>query len=431
MTVLSARNIGKAFRSYRSEWSRILRWFGLSCKPAEESWILRNISFDISSGESIGVIGPNGVGKSTLLKMIVGTMKPSEGKIVTNGRIAAILELGMGFILERTGRENVYHTAGLMGFTRNEIDEKIADIESFAAIGEYFDQPLRIYSSGMQMRVAFAVASAWGPDILIIDEALSVGDIYFQQKCLTKIQEIIAKGTSLILVSHDTHTIREFTQQAIFLNHDKYYFDNTEIILELYERILLEQSKKESATKLSISKSLSSSGYQDDIENEDQTNVLIDDGTVQCVSFKSLGRDGESNRKFVYGSTIVIDIFFELKTNVDDPVIGIMIKDRLGRDVFCCDTDTYFGILLDSFSDTLRLRFEFTNILVEGIYFISLSLAQKNPKGIESFEHMYFAHRISHFYSVKVNKENSFRGIVDLKPVIDPSPLLDRKGVLL
>ena len=152
MNLLSVVELGKAYRVYSSEWKRFARWFGLKPKPKDENWVLKHVSFSIHAGEAIGIIGQNGAGKSTLLKMITGTLEPSEGSVTVNGKISAILELGMGFSPELTGRQNVYHTAGMMGFKAIEVANAIAEIESFADIGDYFDKPVRVYSSGMQVR---------------------------------------------------------------------------------------------------------------------------------------------------------------------------------------------------------------------------------------------------------------------------------------
>ncbi len=179
MSLLTIKNLGKSYRSYRSEWLRFASWFNIPTRPCEEHWILRGLNFEIQPGESIGIIGQNGAGKSTLLKMITGTLQPTEGSIQRNGRIAAILELGMGFSPERTGRQNARHAAGLMGFSTNQIDELMPQIENFAELGFYFEEPLRTYSSGMQMRLAFAVTTASRPDILIVDEALAVAIVIF------------------------------------------------------------------------------------------------------------------------------------------------------------------------------------------------------------------------------------------------------------
>jgi lipopolysaccharide transport system ATP-binding protein len=217
MTLLSVANVGKSFRKYKSDWHRFANWFGLKIKPVKEHWVLRHINFDVNAGEAIGIIGQNGAGKSTLLKILTGTLQVNEGNILTNGRIAAILELGMGFNPDLSGRQNVFNSAGLMGFSAEQIAKSMPDIEAFAEIGTYFNQPVRVYSSGMQMRVAFAVATAWRPEILIVDEALSVGDSYFQHKCFARIREFQEHGTSLMLVSHDLNAIQSLCSRAILL----------------------------------------------------------------------------------------------------------------------------------------------------------------------------------------------------------------------
>ena len=179
---LVVEKLGKAFKTYASEWHRFLSWFGVPVSVAKEVWALKDISFRVKYGEALGIVGQNGAGKSTLLKLITGTLQSSCGQINVNGRVAAILELGMGFNLEFTGRQNVIYSGGLMGFSNKQLRKVMPEIQLFAEIGEYFDYPMRMYSSGMKMRVAFAIATAFRPDVLIIDEALSVGDAYFQFK---------------------------------------------------------------------------------------------------------------------------------------------------------------------------------------------------------------------------------------------------------
>lgn len=225
MSLLTVSNLGKAYRVYSSEFQRIGRWLGLPIKPTEEHWVMKGINFSIQPGESIGIVGQNGAGKSTLLKMITGTLQPSEGAVQVNGRIAAILELGMGFSPELSGRQNVIHSAGLMGFSTAQIAEVMQDIEAFAEIGEYFNEPVRTYSSGMQMRVAFAVSTAFRPDLLIVDEALSVGDSYFQAKCFKRIKQYREEGMTLILVSHSADDVVRHCERAILLKNGRIELD--------------------------------------------------------------------------------------------------------------------------------------------------------------------------------------------------------------
>ena len=250
MRVLTVESLGKSYRSYRSEWQRIARWFYFPVKPSEEHWVLKHINFGIQSGEAIGIIGQNGAGKSTLLKMITGTLQPTEGYIRIQGRIAAILELGMGFNSELTGRQNVYHAAGLMGFTVDQIHAVIKDIEIFAEIGEYFDEPVRMYSSGMQMRVAFAVATAYRPEILIVDEALSVGDAYFQHKSFDRIRKFQEEGTTLLIVSHDRGAIQALCDRAILIERGSIVKDgNPEEVMDFYNALIAHKENTKIETR--------------------------------------------------------------------------------------------------------------------------------------------------------------------------------------
>ncbi|MGV7196674.1 ABC transporter ATP-binding protein [Xanthomonas axonopodis] len=223
--VLMVEGLGKSYRVWGSEWLRAASWFGLKVKPREEHWVLRNVGFSVAPGESIGIMGRNGAGKSTLLKLITGTSQPTEGRIIRHGRIAAILELGMGFNPDLSGRENARHSAGLMGYTLEQIDKVLPEIQEFAEIGEYFDEPVRTYSSGMQVRVAFAVATAFRPDVLIVDEALSVGDAYFQAKCFKRIQSYKDEGMTLILVSHAVGDVVKHCDRAILIKDGSVHAD--------------------------------------------------------------------------------------------------------------------------------------------------------------------------------------------------------------
>jgi len=323
-TLLSVQNLGKAFRSYRSEWRRFARWFGLPVTPCEEHWVLRNISFDIQPGEAIGIIGQNGAGKSTLLKMITGTLQPTEGQVQVNGRIAAILELGMGFNPELTGRQNVYHAAGLMGFSAEQTQQAMPDIEAFAEVGEYFDEPVRVYSSGMQMRVAFAVATAFRPEILIIDEALSVGDTYFQHKSFSRIREFQEQGTTLLIVSHDRNAIQSLCNRAILLESGNVIKDGSpEEVFDFYNALIAE---KEHST-VEVTK--------------------LADGKVQTTSGTGEARIEEIalyNSKGVVAETIEVgeQVELHIKAKVYQPiesiVLGYGIRDRLGQVMYGTNT---------------------------------------------------------------------------------------------
>lgn len=218
MSTISISKVGKAYKQYPNRWARLAEWL-LPIKQTRHTlkWVLNDVSFTVNSGESIGIVGKNGAGKSTLLKMITGTTTPTTGSIQLTGRVAALLELGMGFHPDFTGRQNVYISGQLLGMSSDEISRCMPQIESFAEIGVYIDQPVRVYSSGMQMRLAFSVATAIRPDILIVDEALAVGDARFQAKCYSKIAAFKKKGTTLLLVSHNVNDIVKHCERALFI----------------------------------------------------------------------------------------------------------------------------------------------------------------------------------------------------------------------
>lgn len=373
MIVLSVKDVGKAFRAYRSEWHRFGRWFGLAMKPAEEAWVLRHINFDIQPGEAIGIIGQNGAGKSTLLKIITGTLKPSEGRVQVNGRIAAILELGMGFNPELTGRQNVHHAAGLMGFSPEQIDAAMADIEAFAEIGEYFDEPVRTYSSGMQVRVAFAVATAWRPEILIVDEALSVGDAYFQHKSFARIREFREQGTTLLIVSHDRSAIQCLCDRAILLEQGTVIKDgDPEEVFDFYNALIAE---KENSTvevkKLDDGKAQTSSGT----------------GEAKFESVTLYNSKMEVSEVVAVGELTTLNFVVSVNSDIKSLVMGCGIKDRLGQMMF--GTNTYH---LDKVipkprkGDCFNIKVSFRANLGIGSYSVHASLVEERTHIEKNFQ---------------------------------------------
>ncbi len=324
MNVLSVSNLGKAYRTYRSEWQRFASWFAFPVRPIEEHWVVRHINFDIKPGEAVGIIGQNGAGKSTLLKLIAGTLKATEGKIQVNGRIAAILELGMGFNFELTGRQNVSHSAGLMGFSSQQINQVMPDIEAFAEIGEYFDEPMRTYSSGMQMRVAFAVATACRPEILIIDEALSVGDTYFQHKSFGRIREFQEQGTTLLIVSHDRNAIQSLCGRAILLEKGNVIKDsNPEEVFDFYNAIIAEKENSIiEIKKIESGKNQTTSGS----------------GEAVVTEISLFNNRGEPIEIVGVGEHIELCIKVKVNQALETLVLGYSIKDRLGQVMYGTNT---------------------------------------------------------------------------------------------
>ena len=219
---ISVKGLGKSYHIYKKPQDRLKQSFLWGRKKLyEDFWALKDVSFEVKRGETVGIIGRNGSGKSTLLQIICGTLKPTQGEVEVNGRIAALLELGSGFDPEFTGKENVYLNAAILGLKGEEIDERYESIIEFADIGDFIDQPVKTYSSGMYVRLAFAVAANVDPDILVVDEALSVGDIAFQQKCFHRITTLQEKGVTVLLVAHDTLLINNYCAKALYLKQGR------------------------------------------------------------------------------------------------------------------------------------------------------------------------------------------------------------------
>lgn len=402
MSLLTVSNLGKAYRTYSSEWKRIANWFFVPTKANEEHWVLRHISFTINAGEAIGIVGQNGAGKSTLLKMITGTLQPTEGKVNVQGRIAAILELGMGFNPELSGRQNVYHAAGLMGFNSVQIDQTIDEIEAFAEVGEYFDQSVRTYSSGMQMRVAFAVATAFRPDILIVDEALSVGDSYFQHKSFARIREYQELGTTLIIVSHDRGSIQALCDRAILIDSGTVIKDGApEEVMDFYNAIIADK------------------------ENANVEVIALDDGTRQTrsgsrkatIASVSLYDSEGSAVEFVgVGDEVTLCIKGHVHEALPELVVGYAIKDRLGQSIFgtnthhlnCKSTSVAAG-------GEFTYRFKFLANLGVGSYSVAVALHASETHLGENFEWLDLA---LVFNVVNISKD-TFVGMSWLPPTVE------------
>ncbi len=360
MSLLSVNNLGKAYRTYASEWQRVGRWFGLPIKPKEEHWVLKHISFSIQPGEAIGIVGQNGAGKSTLLKMITGTLQPSEGSVKVNGRIAAILELGMGFNPELTGRQNVCHAAGLMGFGAEQIGQAMSDIETFAEIGEYFDEPVRTYSSGMQMRVAFSVATAFRPEILIVDEALSVGDVYFQHKSFERIREFQRQGTTLLIVSHDRASIQSLCERVILLEQGTVIKDGRpEEVMDFYNAIIAE---KENATV----------EVRQLEDGSVQTRSGSGEANIESVSLHNVS--GEPIEYVSVGEQVTLRVRARVNSDIPELVVGYMIKDRLGQSVFGTNTH-HLACKLETLQEGEVVEYRFTFLVNLGVGSYSVAVA--------------------------------------------------------
>ena len=240
---ISVNNISKMYKLYENPMDRLKESLGLTRKKRyKEHYALNNVSFQVKKGETVGIIGTNGSGKSTILKIITGVLNPTQGEVVVDGRISALLELGAGFNGEYSGIENVYLNGQMIGFSKEEIDAKLQDILDFADIGEFIHQPVKTYSSGMFVRLAFAVAINIEPEILIVDEALSVGDVFFQAKCYRKFEEFKEMGKTILFVSHDLSSIGKYCDRVVLLNKgEKLAEGDAKEMVNLYRRVLVNQ----------------------------------------------------------------------------------------------------------------------------------------------------------------------------------------------
>jgi lipopolysaccharide transport system ATP-binding protein len=370
MNAITVYNLGKAYKQYTSRRSRLIEWFIPFAKPRHQlKWVLSDISFTVMSGEAIGLIGINGAGKSTLLKMITGTVQPTTGVVSTNGRVAALLELGMGFHPDFTGRQNVFMAGQLLGHSMEEIANSMHEIESFAEIGNYIDLPVRTYSSGMQVRLAFSVATAIRPSILIVDEALAVGDIAFQRKCFARIEQYREKGTTLLFVSHDLETIKKLCDKAILLNQGKIdCFDFPKIVCERYERILFGGQRI---------------NHQPPEENRNRQDPFLEKGPAESygdgAAIISDFRFEDVNRNkinvFAGGEEIIWRFLVEFKKDVIDPIFSMMLKTREGVCVYYIDS-RILKIKHGSFANGEIFEFEMRlqNNLAPGTYFLNTAV---------------------------------------------------------
>jgi lipopolysaccharide transport system ATP-binding protein len=353
-------NVGKAYVKYRSELQRFARWFGISVTPLAEQWAVRHVSFRVGRGESVGIIGQNGAGKSTILKMVTGTTRPTEGTITVDGRVSA-LELGLGMNPELTGRENVVHSAGLMGMSQNRIHELLPAIENFAEIGKYFDQPMRTYSSGMGMRVAFSVATAIRPEILIVDEALAVGDTYFVHKCFQRIREFREAGTTLLIVSHDPTAIQTLCDRTILMEAGRMVLDgDPQEVFDYYNALIAD---KENTT---IRTTRSAEGR-----------MATESGSGEAVieQLELLDAKGQPVEYVGVGQTVTLRARVRVKSHLNRLVYGYMIRDRLGQPVFGTNTHHTDQASADLNSgDQVEFAAEFPMNLGPGSYSVSVAL---------------------------------------------------------
>jgi lipopolysaccharide transport system ATP-binding protein len=413
MGTLVVSNVSKAYKRYPGKWTRAREWlFGTPCH--ESTWILRDINFRVEPGEAVGIVGVNGAGKSTLLKIITGTTQPTSGHVFTNGRVAALLELGMGFHPDFTGRQNALMAGQLAGLSQDQTIELMPSIEQFADIGMYFDQPIRIYSSGMQARVAFAVATASRPDILIVDEVLSVGDLAFQAKCMIRMNALLDAGCTILFVSHAPNQVRQFCSTALYISGGRVKaFGPAEEICDLYQNDLADQGrafiepsrtpdKAEAlvpstfSTKLDVALRKNSvggsAGGRLDLEF-----IWFDIFDIHGVAISSC----KSEQEVVFRACIKANLVTIAGANV-----GLLVADKSGYHLFACNTN-YYDIFLPSMKpgDHVVVEWQFKMPLASGDLRIDIGI-KESPFSDIFFDRVFCARTLVVIPDVNLLKRN-------------------------
>lgn len=335
---INVQNLVKAYKLYEKPSDRIKEAIKKNACYHKDFMAVNDISFQVKKGETVGIIGRNGAGKSTLLKMITGVLKPTSGSIQLSGNVSALLELGAGFDPERNGIDNIYLNGRINGLSKNEIDESVDEILEFADIGDFVYQPIKTYSSGMLVRLAFAAAVNIKPEILIVDEALSVGDVRFQQKCYRKIREFKKNGT-VLFVSHDTGAIASFCDRVIWLDNGKIYKQGEpgEIIEEYlaYMRYDLKNDQKQHLN----SQMENPDNNESDEENENNTCTLAFGNQIAQFTKISLKNDKGNIISQVHGGQkICIEMQLQSKKEIEFPILGFNLKDILGNELIVTNT---------------------------------------------------------------------------------------------
>ncbi|MGL5005944.1 MAG: ABC transporter ATP-binding protein [Plesiomonas sp.] len=429
---IKIENVSKCYHIYEKPrdrlkqfiFPRIQKIFRLTQrKYFREYWAVKDITFEVKSGETVGIIGRNGSGKSTLLQMICGTLNQTTGEIHTHGRIAALLELGSGFNPEFTGRENVYLNAAILGLSREEIDERFQDILEFADIGEFIDQPVKTYSSGMMVRLAFAVQAQSSPDILIVDEALAVGDAKFQAKCFDRLKQLKENGTSILLVTHSSEQIVTHCSHAVLIDkgnmieqgHPNTVVNRYMDLLFGKEEIVNNDTSQLESNKLEL------------LKNHMQVNCAADvyatragynpyeyrwgDGAAKILDFNLSADDVIYPSAISPGQKVSLTLAVKFIKTVVCPILGITIKTKEGVTVYGVNSESLDFNEFRQYGrpgEVAIVNAKFECKLSSGDYFISVGIATKNGEEIVPHDRRYDS------IHLQVKPDNTFFGLVDL-----------------
>ncbi|MFD2293064.1 ABC transporter ATP-binding protein [Massilia sp. GCM10020059] len=428
MGSIHVAGLGKAYKQYPTRWSRLAEWMLPFRGPRHKlKWVLQDINFAIAAGEAIGIIGINGAGKSTLLKLITGTTQASAGAIRTSGRIAALLELGMGFHPDVTGRNNIVMAGQLMGLTMDEIAALMPEIIAFAEIGEHIDAPVRVYSSGMQMRLAFSVATCVRPDILIVDEALAVGDVFFQQKCFERIRQFTEAGTTLLFVSHSTGTVLKTCTRCLFIENGALAFDGApKEAIDLYQAALLGRQDRAGhafqvtapgvAAHMEAARERHAFLVRDAVPLDGKAGS-IRTGRAECVGARFVDAGGADQLTLVADSPATLELEFRIDEELDDPHAGFKIRDRFGVVLF--ETNTYCmraHLGAAAAGSILAVRFAFALSLRPDEYTITVGLANGGYGDGQFREVICYLHEVTALAVLPNPAAITWAGAVNLSP---------------
>lgn len=365
--MLKVTNISKVYRIYDRPVDRILETLPLARPRHSDFRALHPLSLEVQSGETLGVVGPNGGGKSTLLQLLTGIIEPTTGRVVRKGRTAALLELGAGFNPEFSGRENVYINGEILGLSRRELDASMPSIEHFAGIGEFIERPVKTYSTGMHVRLAFSVAIHVDPEILIVDEALAVGDAVFANRCIRKFEELREKGVTVVFVSHDLGLVKQLCDRAIFLMDGRVAAEGEPSdVINRYVGSVLEKQKAWQATE--------------DAAHEMTSSHRHGDGAVEIRAVEFVGEDGSPVRVIQAGDRVTVQLEAHFHEEQDEPMAGILIRTRNGLDAFGTNTQEE-GVQLPACrpGDSLKIEFSFDCWLTPQEY--TLTIAAQHASG--------------------------------------------------
>jgi ABC-type polysaccharide/polyol phosphate transport system ATPase subunit len=397
--VLFVQNVSKLYRLYGTPIDRIRELNPLRRhKLHKDFWALRDVSFSVDRGEIVSLVGPNGCGKSTLLQIISGILQPTTGRVVTRGRVAALLELGAGFNPEFTGRENVFLNGEILGLSREQMDLALPSIEAFAEIGEFVNRPVKEYSTGMYVRLAFATAIHVEPEILIVDEALAVGDAVFANRCIRKFQELKEKRTTILFVSHDLGLVKQLSHKAIFLLNGRIEAaGEPSQVINRYIGLVHKRQQSAEAKDVEIPAQLPASFRHGDQSSQITHVALLDDAGELCKVVRS-------------GQEITVRVIAHFREPRQNPMAGILIRTRIGMEVFGTNTKIEQVCMGDfEAGDELAVQFRFQCWLTPQQYTLTAALQDGDGSSFDWLDDV---------VGFEVVSERQAAGVADLRAAI-------------